>query len=285
MNINFFNKKPEVEIDFEEQRRIKLLEIGLCLQEFRQNKQLTKEMISNQIHVPIRLLEAIESANLNELPEPIYTRELLRKYANSLGLKGDDLANDFNIEVHRNKSPKYYRKFNVNISLLKLNPFSLYLIYIILVFISVKNLANFVKNSPSTNYNSNYNSNKIEIIEKKVISSKSSKNNSTPIAIPAVKNPLTDNIKTTKIKFEPEKIIIDVTAEDECWIKITIDGKQEFKGTLKKGEQRKWTANEKLTVRTGNAGGLLVMLNGEKTKSLGKSGEVKEITFEKSSHS
>lgn len=264
-----FWKKEQLEINFEEERQQKLAEISLCLQEFRQHKNLSIEQISNEIHIPIRLINAIENANLSELPEPVYTRELLRKYANYLGLNGDDFADHFNIEVNKNNHSKPQNKLNFSISRLRITPIYLYIAYIFLTLISVKTLASFLEKSPFATNSITQN----QTTEANPPSNRLQKNNSSASLVPVVQ-------KKQVLPKKPDKLIVKVTVQDECWVRIIIDGKEEFKGILIKGEQHEWVAKQNLTIRAGNAGGLLVVFNEQKPKTLGKLGQVEEITFE-----
>jgi cytoskeletal protein RodZ len=272
--MKFFEKEKKIEIDFEQERRAKLAEIGLCLQEFREHQNLSIEVISSQIHIPIRLIEAMEIGNTKELPEPIYTRELLRKYANYLGLKGDDFASHYNIQIQKNNRQNQKLNFSFDLSGLKLNSFSLYIIYIILLFVSVKSLASFLETSPFANNDIH----QIETNQLNVSSHTSTKNEPSPPVLPVVEN-------KEQLPPKPKQLMVDITVQHECWVRVTIDGKTEFEGVLSKGDRRKWTAKEKLTIRAGNAGGLLVGFNEQKAKTLGKLGQVGEITFELPSNS
>ena len=58
-----------------------------------------------------------------------------------------------------------------------------------------------------------------------------------------------------------------------------VDGKLAFEGTLLKGTQRQWTGNREVTIRAGNAGGVVISFNNEQKKVLGAPGEVEEITY------
>jgi hypothetical protein len=48
---------------------------------------------------------------------------------------------------------------------------------------------------------------------------------------------------------------------------------------LPEGTQRIWVAEQKLIVRAGNAGGVLVEFNDETAKEMGAPGQVQEVTF------
>jgi hypothetical protein len=70
-----------------------------------------------------------------------------------------------------------------------------------------------------------------------------------------------------------------VTLKAESWVRVVADGKKQFEGLLPQGTQRTWVAKEQLTVRVGNAGGVLVNFNQEQAKLLGQPGQVQEVTF------
>lgn len=267
-----FNKKKEIEVNFDEQRQESLDEISLCLKEFREHKELSIEEVSQAIHIPISIITALEKADLTNLPEPIYTRELIKKYANYLDLKGDDFASHFNIDVNKNTHKKKKFKINLGLSNLLLNPLYKFGIYVVLLVISTGTLAKIFQ--PSLVTNSPEKEPKIATIEAKNSGNTSQSQNSSPSVIPVVENKQPSSPKI-------EKLTLDITVQDECWIRVVVDGKTEFEGLLTKGDQRKWVAKQQLTIRAGNAGGLLVLLNNDnKPKTLGKLGQVAEVTFE-----
>ena len=62
-------------------------------------------------------------------------------------------------------------------------------------------------------------------------------------------------------------------------MRVIADGRTEYEGILQQGDIRVWTAEEKLTMRAGNAGGVLVAYNNNKAEKLGEPGKVEEVTF------
>lgn len=75
----------------------------------------------------------------------------------------------------------------------------------------------------------------------------------------------------------PIQVAVNLT--DESWFQVTADGKPEFEGILKKGEQKTWTAKKTLVLQAGNAGAVSVSYNQGEAKRLGAPGEVKDVTF------
>ena len=69
---------------------------------------------------------------------------------------------------------------------------------------------------------------------------------------------------------------LEVIATADAWILVTADGEQAYSGFVRKGERRTWRADNRIGLRTGNAGGTSVTLNGNRLSTLGDSGEVHE---------
>ena len=74
-------------------------------------------------------------------------------------------------------------------------------------------------------------------------------------------------------------IQVTLNLQDESWVRITADGKTLFEGTLQKGMQQSFSAEKQLTIRSGNAGAVLVSVNQKAGEPLGKPGTVREVTF------
>ena len=73
-------------------------------------------------------------------------------------------------------------------------------------------------------------------------------------------------------------IDVKIHANQDSWVSITADGKTIMKGTLAAASEKAVRAKEQVVVVLGNAGGVEVSYNG-KPLEVGKSGEVKKITF------
>ncbi len=71
------NSVKEIEtVNVEEERQIQLDQIGLALQQAREAQNIDLEVISGQLHIPISLLNAIETADFTKLPEPIFIKQM-----------------------------------------------------------------------------------------------------------------------------------------------------------------------------------------------------------------
>ncbi len=68
-------------------------------------------------------------------------------------------------------------------------------------------------------------------------------------------------------------------ARQRAWMSVTADGEVVFERVLEAGAQETWQAQQTLVVRTGNAGGVEVTVNGEVQGALGAIGAIEECTW------
>jgi cytoskeletal protein RodZ len=72
---------------------------------------------------------------------------------------------------------------------------------------------------------------------------------------------------------------VAVTARQDAWVQAVADGKYLFSTVLKAGETRPIGADESVRIRTGNAGGIEISLNGKPIDPLGPEGQVRSVTL------
>lgn len=250
-----FRKKPK--IDPRQQQEVILQDIGSQLRQIRTERGITWERIAQQTQIPVRLLQAIENGDLDSLPEPVYIRGLIRQFADFLDLDGGQLASSFPVELSV-KSPQSYLSWRL--PSLQLRPIHLYFLYIILVVVSVRGISQSLRQAA---------------VEMNAVENQ-------PLALqPPSPPPPTPPPSSVTVKDAPTNpVVVNIELKDKCWLKVVVDGKTEFEGVLPQGTHRTWVASQQLTVRAGNAGGVLVTFNDEKPKQLGDSGQVEEVTFQ-----
>jgi Helix-turn-helix domain len=88
-------KKLQAKADFAAVQQASLQKMGAYLQQARQEQSLSLEDIYQRTFIQPYTLRAIETGNLQQLPEPFYIRAFIQKYASALGLEGTALAADF----------------------------------------------------------------------------------------------------------------------------------------------------------------------------------------------
>lgn len=243
----------------EQQRSEKLAELGAQLLALRQKQGLSLEQVVALTRIPRRLLQAIEAGNLNDLPEPIYIQGLLRQFAEALGLNGVEFSGAFPISAARVNPQDMGNISPLN----QLRPIHLYFLYIFLIVCSVNGLSQLLNNA--------------------VLQASNSQNQPYPKHKSVVKPELAQPKESLKVSDRlsggehGQAVQIGVTLKASSWIRVVADGKTEFEGTLPEGTHRIWKAQEQLTVKTDNAGGVLMSVNQEKAKEMGEPGKEEEI--------
>lgn len=260
----------EKKYTFEEQQSLALVEIGSKLRRFREKNSICLEKVAVVTMIRINLLKAIEEGDMVKLPEPVYIQGLIKRYADTMGLNGEQLANLFPTQ----KTQEARKKFPLHFSIPDLRAHHLYVLYIFVIVLSVSSLHHLMIGSNllgSNNVSKQDNQTKNQDNLVAQASSGNTENQQKPLD------------KTTTAKSEKQNnkksVVVSVIFKEDCWVSIEIDGKLEFEDTLPKGTKKTWEAKEKLVFFAGNAGGILIPLSDGKTIQLGKPGEIKEVVF------
>jgi cytoskeletal protein RodZ len=252
------NQPPTLSV--EQQRSEKLAEIGAQLWASRQEKGLSLEEVVVLTRIPKRLLQAIEEGNLNDLPEPIYIQGLIRQFSDALGFNGVEFSSTFPIVYQQVSSTSTWTNKPIN----QLRPLHLYLLYIFVIICSVSGLSQILNNAAlqaSTSQNKQPNAQKESF-------------QPTQSTQPLEVKPFSNTLLSAK---DGQPVQIGVTLKSSSWIRVVADGKTQFEGTLPEGSHRTWKAQEQLTVKTDNAGGVLMSVNQQQPKEMGEPGKVEEI--------
>lgn len=274
-----------------------LTEMGAHLRDRRQEAQLTLEQIATDTRIPLRLLTAIESGNLTALPEAVYTQGLLRRFADAVGLNGREYSEKFPTGI--NPTPRFsgWRKTPAA----QLRPFHLYIAYVVLVIAAVSGISLSLERMQQPSVN-------LVDSETEAKPTPPSAPATPPTNPPAAKKPATttatkttttttatasttakpdetkkvNNTKkneTAEAQKKKGPVSIELTVTSESWLQVLADGEVAFEGTLSQGKQA-WSANREITVVAGNAGAIMVTVNGGDEKApLGAPGAVEEVTF------
>lgn len=70
-----------------------------------------------------------------------------------------------------------------------------------------------------------------------------------------------------------------IKAKQRTWVQITADGIVQYSGIMEAGGVKSFIAHDRLDMRTGNAGGIQLQLNGDVLPPLGAPGQVADKTF------
>ncbi|MGX7419675.1 helix-turn-helix domain-containing protein [Carnobacterium gallinarum] len=89
-------------------------EIGIKLQEARKAKGYTLDDLQQMTKIQKRYLIAIEEGNFDVMPGKFYARAFIKQYADTVGLNGDQLLEQYTDAVPHTHDEEYVEKVNTN---------------------------------------------------------------------------------------------------------------------------------------------------------------------------
>ncbi len=249
-------------LDLIDLHREQLVDIGRILRETRESRNLNHDEIAEKTLIRSTLLKAIEAADVQQLPEPVYTRGLIRQYANFLDLDGDTLSSQYFTPPQVKPKSSFWR---VAITP-QLRPVHLYITYILVIGAAVSGLSYTLKQA-------GYGTSTLPPLTGEDLEAAMEP----PASLqPTQETGVSDNSLTVATD-SPVRVAVEI--QNQSWLRITVDGEVSFEGVLREGDSRVWTADERLIIRAGNAGGVMVSFNEGASQSLGKPGVVTEVAF------
>ncbi|MEG4520121.1 MULTISPECIES: RodZ domain-containing protein [unclassified Microcoleus] len=254
----------------------KLEEIGTQLRQYREQQSICLDKVAVVTMIRRNLLQAIEDGQLDQLPEPVYTQGLIKRYAEAMGLDGTQFADFFPIEPPARSRTKLSWQDGP-----QLRPMHLYLFYTFLIICSVNVLSQLM--SGSVTAKNGVGTEELALGQQEqarlAAEASSSSKNQKPDSYEAVEAARTgQNLNQSGNK----PVMVSVTFKAESWMQVEVDGKTEFEGTLPSGTVRTWGAQKQLVVVAGNAGGVMVAVNNGQAEQLGAPGVAKEVVFKAS---
>ena len=248
--------------------------LGDILREKRESLNLTVEEVARITKLKKSTIIALEKGDYKELQEAVYIRGFLKIYASLLGLDYRDLSPLLDRELKlAGKLEEEEKERKVQVPLLFTSIIAFILIVIlIIVFV-------FHWSPRGIIFKAEKQSPKIEAVQPEKAES--------PKEFPIIektrqesKTPETKIPETIPPKVQKEKeVLVEIRGLDYSWLRVTVDDKKVFEGFLKSGESYSWKGKERITIRTGNAGGISIRVNSRDLGTLGKKGEVLEREF------
>lgn len=249
--------------------------VGARLKKIRLGKGITLEEVHKKTRVHLSILNAIEENRLVNL-NPVYIKGFLKIYCNFLGVDQKDFIIDYKEPAASEKKVSSGEKKDKPEPLFKntaekIVPFSpkiklktvfLFIAAVICVFSFYslgKNISSKLKSK--------------SLFQKKDI----------PVAAAdKIKNKAKEKNKSEGIQAKPALVRLGIRTKDASWISVKADAKVIFQGILKKGRYETWQAKDKIEFSLGNAGAVVLEVNGKVVSSVGRNGQtIKNITITK----
>ncbi|WP_445174934.1 helix-turn-helix domain-containing protein [Microcoleus sp.] len=251
----------------------KLAELGAQLRQYREQHSICLDKVALVTMIRRNLLQAIEDGQLDQLPEPVYTQGLIKRYAEAMGLDGSQFAEFFPIEPPPRSRTKLSWQDGP-----QLRPIHLYLFYTFLIICSVNVLSQVMGSSVTAKNGAGAEALTLGQQQQARLAAEASRASKTqkPESYATVEAARTGQ----KLDTSGNKpVMVSLTFKAESWMQVEVDGKTEFEGVLPSGTVRTWQAQKQLVVVAGNAGAVMIAVNNGQAELLGFPGVVKEVVF------
>ena len=265
-----------------------LADFGALLRERRIHKGLT-ENVAAELKITSRLVKAIEEGDMESMPHAVYARGFIRAYAKLLAV--DDsvthaacaLLKDPEEELREQEIrvvPAAARREESHVPWLA----------ILLCALFLAGIPGLSSNTVSR-----------EKTASPAVSSPAVPEADTVVTTPAI--PVEPAANATLPAASEEPIVLGgtplpaetetpteqaalpatghrmlLTAQGDCWVSTTADGKNSQR-VMHKGDTLNVDFQEKLVMKLGNAGAMLITYDGKELPPVGKIGQVKTVTF------
>jgi cytoskeleton protein RodZ len=268
---------------------------GERLRREREMRGVTINEIAESTKISRRHLESLENEDFDSLPGGIFNKGFVRAYARYLGIDEDQAVADYT--VASNEKPEPEDKFPLEVHDQpdpKLNPkrstlpliVAFLALLVVLAFFWSRNKARPTENPENSAATGNTpESNRAPAL------TNPSPPRETPAARPepsasAASAPVSEASITPEAVESPTQtplaertFLVVVTAKEDAWVSLTVDGKKLIARTLTAGEQQSARAGYRIVLITGNAGGVDITFNGKTLGAIGNESQVRTLTF------
>lgn len=297
-----------------------LAEIGQDLRAARESRGRTLEEVAAQTRMKVSHLRALEEGDESALPEPVYVKSFIRKYAQAVGLPADELANQYWETKPLPPAPVQKQEINLPWWIFPWVIAAL-LIGVVIYFIavaprSVPEAGPLVTPSPlptatpaspsavpgaaSPSLPTATGAAPVTTLSPSPAPAPGAATPAPTVTTPATPAPATPRPTATPAATpQPspsptptpspvpvsvpagEDLRVRIVANEASWLRVLRDGQQVYVGTLAAGQAMSWTATQNLNVSIGNAGGVEVLLGDRSLGILGAKGEVVRRIFKR----
>lgn len=225
------------------------------LKKQREERKIRLSDVAVQTRISMKFLEAIEAGNFEILPET-YIRAFIRDYAKAIGLDPDETIKRFDLYMESIRAASEQEKVEEaekssgrQINLTGTQKIGLGVVGVIIIGV-LSYLAFSPSKTPEVT-SSGYDYENTQAVNERKFDSA---------------------YAATKAKADSSRLVLD--AVDTVWVNLVIDDGKTYDLLMKPGTKIGFWGREKFEMTVGNAGGLLVSLDGHQYPPLGKSGVV-----------
>jgi len=253
-------------------------ELGDILRRAREDRGLSLEQVEQATKIRATYLEALEQEDFGRMPGPVYARGFLRNYARFLGLDEQDvlaLYQPSRVSTAPSvPSPMLDEPLSPP-SLRNWLPLAVGLLVVASVAIGwwayPRYLSGISFGRPGPTATPTLAPTATDLV---------------PAPTATREAPVVTVTRTLRPTFtatpSPTRVGVEVGVRivgSRSWLLVVADGERVFAGILEPGAEESWSARERISLRSGNAGAVELTLNGQEMGLFGEVGDVVEMEW------
>ena len=269
---------------------------GENLQREREMRGVTLQEISAATKISVRFLQALEAEEFTKLPGGIFTRSFIRAYAKYLGLDEDRLLAEYQLVAQPRADVDLSRLVASNPQGRReasRGPILTLLLAVVLVGggygvfrysrraveppREVSPPAQVPAPAVSTPAAGQTSAPAPESAQPAAEKPSATGPGAAGPGAPAATSQAPAGLDATITSVAEGGLVLQVAATERAWVAVDADGKTVLQRVLNPSEIQTLKAKESFDVTTGNAQGIILTLNGETLKPMGRRGEVKSV--------
>jgi cytoskeletal protein RodZ len=257
------------------------IDFGTMFRQAREKRGVSLQQVAAVTRISASVLDAIERNDVSKLPGGIFSRAFVRSYAREIGLDPEmaieRFTTQFPDESGKEQLPSardaedieaYESGRRVAVTVLQLLGLSIVVIIALWFVLNSGSCRKTPAAAPST-VSAPAPSTPAPVVPPPV----------TPATPPPAEEPVgaTKNLPTGEPVPAPSQLTI--AAQAQCWLRVTVDKVVVFNREMRAGERLAYQASTSVTLSAGNAGGLVLTINGKPARPLGTAGQVVTTTI------
>lgn len=243
-------------------------DVGAQLRSTREAQGLTLETMAHRTRVQPRFLTAIEENDLRSIPPKPFGRGFVRAYAREVGLDPERAVHDYfgQFPAVVSETPPARTDYESPQGSSWVVPVAGIGVLVMLIAWGLRG-GDVAGESAAPDVVGTTGSSAAVAAAREASSAAAAAPTPAPAAAPAVVTP----------PVTPRELNVVLSVSTPTWISASADGKRAIYRVLQPGARENLTATRDISVRTGNAGGVELTINGRAAGAMGKSGEVRTL--------
>jgi cytoskeletal protein RodZ len=239
-----------------------------ALRHERLRRGLKLDQLAAQTKIGSRYLQAMEENRFDRLPGGLFTRSFLRQYEQTLGLTDDQVVHSPQQQLDGPPVLLPEPQRHDKLSHLTRIPMAVWLVTTIFGGGLVSKLWEDTKQDSS----------ETSAMARRSASRGGGASQDSNGARPKVETPATTASKSgSGPEFAAMRVVL--TASEPVWLSIKSDGIHTYSGTLEGQQSKEFNASIRMAIVVGNAGGLIISMNGKPVELLGAHGQVELLVL------